>query len=267
MPEQKISIPNRTGKRIVLIVDYDRSDKGLAFVMHGLGGFKEQEQIAVCAQAFKEHQLTAVRFDVRNTFGESEGLYEDANVTNYLEDLEDVIAWAASQPWYHEPFYLAGQSLGGICVLLYARAHPLAIKGLAPISTVISGELQLSHASPEERKTYEESGWKSVPSVTRPGTFKNLRWHQFADDILRYDVLPLAPRLRMPVFLAVGSVDTSTPAAEQRLLFERLTCAKELHIIEGAPHVLRTPDHLLQFKGLLSAWVGNVESGVLRTHL
>lgn len=70
------------------------SQQGLAFVMHGLGGFKEQPHLQVMAKAFLANGYTVVRFDTTNTFGESDGRYEDATTTNYYEDLEAVIAWA-----------------------------------------------------------------------------------------------------------------------------------------------------------------------------
>ena len=54
--------------------------------MHGLGGFKEQPHIETFAESFFELDYTVIRFDTTNTFGESEGNYENATVTNYLED-------------------------------------------------------------------------------------------------------------------------------------------------------------------------------------
>src|SRR5437667_2029568 len=133
------------GNEPAIVVRVERNDdpnpKGLAFVMHGLGGTKDEAHIKIFAEAFKEKGFTVVRFDTTNTFGESAGTYEDATVTNYYEDLEDIITWAKSQAWYQEPFYLIGHSLGGISTTLYAEKYPKEIKGLAPISTVVSGTL------------------------------------------------------------------------------------------------------------------------------
>ena len=89
MPKQIIQ--NRKGQKIVILVDGAENKNGLAFVMHGLGGFKEQPHIQTMAEAFLENGYTAVRFDTTNTFGESAGDYEKATITNYYEDLEDVI--------------------------------------------------------------------------------------------------------------------------------------------------------------------------------
>jgi len=118
---EKIFIQNRKNQKLAVLVDQPENPKGLAFVMHGLGGFKEQPHIKIFAQSFQGAGYIVVRFDATNTFGESDGNYEDATTTNYYEDLEDVIGWAKTQAFYQEPFFLAGHSLGGICVALYAE--------------------------------------------------------------------------------------------------------------------------------------------------
>ena len=140
---EKVTIKNRKNQNIVLILEKAKDKKGLAFVMHGLGGFKEQPHIETFAKAFSDASYTVVRFDTTNTYGESDGDYADATTTNYYEDLEDVISWAKTQPWYQEPFCLSGHSLGGISTALYAEKYPEKLKALAPISTVVSGELSL----------------------------------------------------------------------------------------------------------------------------
>src|SRR5260221_6400320 len=97
----KVFIKNRKGQKIAVIVEQPNGQtKGLAFVMHGLGGFKEQPHIQVMAEAFLDNGYRVVRFDATNSFGESEGKYEDATTTNYYEDLEDVINWSKKQSWY-----------------------------------------------------------------------------------------------------------------------------------------------------------------------
>ena len=88
---QNLFIKNRKAQKISVIVDKSQNQKGLAFVMHGLSGFKEQPHIAVFADAFKDSGFSVIRFDTTCTLGESNGKYENATITNYFEDLEDVI--------------------------------------------------------------------------------------------------------------------------------------------------------------------------------
>jgi len=140
---KKLFIKNRKGLKISVLMEENPDAKGLVFVMHGLGRFKEQDHIQTFANAFKENNYTVIRFDTTNAFGESEGKYEDATITSYYEDLEDVINWAKDEKWYQEPFVLCDHSLGGICTGLYAGKHPDDARALAPISTVVSGELSV----------------------------------------------------------------------------------------------------------------------------
>src|SRR3972149_12202676 len=95
--QEKLFIKNRKGQKIAVLIEKPENPKGLAFVMHGLGGFKEQPHIPTFAEVFLENNYTVVRFDTTNSIGESEGKMEDVTITSFSEDLEDVISWAKSQ--------------------------------------------------------------------------------------------------------------------------------------------------------------------------
>lgn len=250
-------ITNRQNQKIVVLVDQEPDEKGLAFVMHGLGGYKEQPHIEIMAQVLRESGYTVVRFDTTNSFGESEGNYEDATATNYYHDLEDVIAWAEGQPFYREPFVLAGHSIGGLCIALYAEKHPEKVKALAPISTVVSGQLSVeAHEKhdPIGFAKYRETGWDIKPSGSHPGVIKKIKWSHI-EDRLKYDLLPEAKNLTMPVLLIVGGEDYVVPPSDQQILFAALPGPKEFHIIKGSPHTFREPDHLAELKSIFSAWL------------
>ena len=252
---EKLFIKNRKGQNVAVLVEKAENQKGLAFVMHGLGGFKEQPHIQTYAEAFLDNGYTVVRFDARNTFGESEGNYEDATTTNYYEDLEDVVGWVEKQPWYQEPFCLAGHSLGSLCVALYAENHPEKVRALAPTSTVVSGKL--SAETPKHKEIMEEwkrTGWREEASESKPGLVKRLKSTEM-EDRLRYDLLPNAHKLTMPVLLVVGDQDDSTPAEHQRLLYEKLPGKKEIHIVEGARHTFREKIHLEEIRSIFDRWI------------
>ncbi|MBN2566526.1 alpha/beta fold hydrolase [Candidatus Woesearchaeota archaeon] len=250
----KRTIMNRDGRRIAVVIERSTPQNGLAFVMHGLGGFKEQPHVRAFCESFLESGFTVVSFDACCTLGESGGRYEDATITNYHADLEDVIAWAKGQRWYQEPFWLCGHSLGGISVILYAEEHPEKVAALAPISTVVSGKLSLEHHTKEGLEEWERTGWLEKPSTSKPGIMKRLPWSHLQDRLL-YDILPEAGRLTMPVLLIVGEKDESTPPRHQRLLYDALPGKRELHIIKGAPHTFREPRHIAEVKKIFKDWI------------
>lgn len=152
------------------MVEENANSKGLAFVMHGQGGFKEQKYVRTFIEAFKEKEFTVVSFDTANTIGESGGTIEKTSITSYYQDLEDVIKWASEQIWYIEPFALAGHSLGGICTALYAEKFPVKVLALAPISTVVSGKLSYTTRSKEEIDNWKKTGWHEKISNSKPAS-------------------------------------------------------------------------------------------------
>ncbi|MDO8513529.1 MAG: alpha/beta hydrolase [bacterium] len=251
---EKLLIKNRKGQNISVIVEGSENQRGLVFVMHGLGGFKEQVHIENFASTFLERSYTVVRFDTTNTLGESDGDYANATVTNYFEDLSDVIKWAKDRDWYMEPFVLVGHSLGGICTALYAQKYPQKVKALAPISTVVSGKLSVETYSKAKLKDWEKTGWLIKPSASKPGIMKKLKWSHLADR-LKYDLLPDVSKLTMPVLLIVGEADTSTLPRHQKILFEKLPGPRELHIIKGAPHTFVDAKHLEEIKRIILNWI------------
>ena len=253
----KQEIKNRDGKKIIVLVEQNPKQKGLAFVMHGLSGNKEQPHIEIMIEAFKDKGYTVVSFDTTNTFDESEGNFEDATITNYYEDLEDVVSWSKDQEWYEEPFAMAGHSLGGICILLLAEKYPEKIKSLAPISTVVSGKLSFETKGEGNLDEWKEKGireWKGYS-----GQMKRLKWSHM-EDRLKHDVLPEIEKIKFPVLLIVGEHDISTPVEHQKILYENLKCEKEFHIIKGAEHTFRSEEHLGEVKDIFLKWIDKIEN-------
>jgi pimeloyl-ACP methyl ester carboxylesterase len=250
-------IKNRKGQKLAVVTEQPNGGpKGLVFLMHGLGGFKEQEFIRTAIGAFLENRYTAVSFDTTNTFGESEGNYEDATLTNYYEDLVDVINWAKTQQWYIEPFVLAGHSFGGFCTAYYSENYPNQVKAVAPISATVSGKLSIYNQDPKELEEWRSSGWLIAESQSKPGVIKKLRWNPHEQDRLKYDLLPKASNLSMPVLIIVGSDDTALKA--NKLLFDKIPGKKEFYIIEKAPHTFRKLEHLDEIKEIFDRWIKNL---------
>ncbi len=254
---KELSIKNSKNQKISIIIDKANNQLGLAFVMHSLGGFKEQPHIQAFARAFKNNCYTVLRFDTTNSFGQSDGEFPDATVTNYYEDLEDVIAWSKTQAFYQEPFVLCGHSLGAICVALYAENYPAQIKALAPISTVVSGELSMRIEAKKDIDNWRRTGWKTTVGYSS-GKIKKLKWSHM-EDRLKYDLLRKVNRLTMPVLLLAGENDSSTPLKHQQILFNKLPGKKALYAIKGAPHTFREKEHIQKVEAIISRWIKSIK--------
>ncbi len=247
-------IKNRKKEKIAVLVEQVKEPAGLVFVMHGLGGAKEQSHIQTIVKAFKDNNYIVVSFDTTNSFGASGGDYENATITNYYQDLEDVITWSKDQSWYTEPFILAGHSLGGISTALYAENYPEQIKAIAPISTVVSGELSFKTHGKEKLADWKEKGYQIKESFS--GITKKLKW-QHMEDRLKYNLLDKVDKLTMPVLLIAGDKDVPTPIEHQKILFEKLLGDKELHVIKGSPHTFRDKKHLDELYDIVNRWIKN----------
>lgn len=252
-------IANRKGQRLAVCIEIPEVQRGLAFVQHGLGGFKEQKHIRVFVEAFLHAGFAVVSFDTTNSIGESDGDMSQVTVKGSYEDLEAVIAWAAKQQWYREPFALAGHSLGGMCASLYAEQHPEKISALAPISTLVSGRLMFERPHFKKiQKAWEETKWYITESASKPGIMKKIPW-SFNVGAKDFDIVPHADRLTMPILMIVGELDPSTPVSHQQILYDALPVGKkELHIIPGAAHTFRDPAHLQQVRIIFDSWLATL---------
>ncbi|PWB38283.1 MAG: hypothetical protein C3F02_04740 [Parcubacteria group bacterium] len=253
MKTEKIFIKNRGNKKIAVLLNIVEDAKGLVFIMHGLGGFKEQKHIAAVARAFNENNFNVVRFDTTHTLGQSEGSYEDANITNYYEDLEDVINWADQQKWFVKPFALVGHSLGGFCVSYYAEKYPDNVSMLAPLGTVLAGRLTIEARDHKEVAEWRRTGYQVRPSSSKPGVIKKLKWNQYEADTVKYDLRPKLSVIKIPTLFVLGENDFLTE--NNRIYFDALSGKKEWHIVKGADHTFKRDHEIEELYQIVFRWI------------
>lgn len=248
---KKFEIKNRYNLKIVGEILEPENSKGLAFVLHGLGGYKEQAHIKLIADTFYSKNFTVINFDATNSVGESEGKYEDATLGKHYEDLVDVIAWSKTQDFYQVPFILSGHSMGGYAVLGYAEDYPEEVKGVFSFAPVISGEFSL-----EAEKRYrdrwidwQKTGWVKIESISNPHLDLKLPWSHI-EERFNHDLFKHYNNLKIPIALILGDKDEYCPADQQKIFFDKLNCEKDLYIVENAPHTFRTEEDLNELKNI-----------------
>ncbi len=93
-------------------------------------------------------------------------------------------------------------------------------------------------------------------SKSLPGVIKRLPWSHM-EERLKHDLRPNAKNLNMPVLFVVGENDTSCPPDHNKVLYDLLpeNTEREFHVIKGAPHTFREPEHLEQLKNILDSWL------------
>jgi pimeloyl-ACP methyl ester carboxylesterase len=260
---ENFSITNRRGLKIVGDLSIPKDARGLSFVLHGLGGYKDQFHIKMLADVLYNNDFIVVNFDATNSIGESEGKYEDATMQFHYDDLVDVISWAKGQSWYIEPFVLVGHSLGGFAITNYAEEFPNEVKAIFPHAAVFSGEDSFEASEKfkiDELKSWKESGWTHRKSTSKPGTEMKLPWSHM-EERLKHDLKPNANKLSMPLLFVVGENDTSCPPYQQQNFCNLLpnNTIKEFHIVKNAPHTFREAEHLGELKNIFNHWLKNLK--------
>jgi pimeloyl-ACP methyl ester carboxylesterase len=264
MRTERVTIKNRHGLKLVIQVDTPDNPNDLVFICHGRFGFMAQKHIEAFAQAFCENGFRVVRFDSTNSIGDSEGDMLNLTYDTYLADLEDVISWARGQEWFQQPFALCGQSMGAQAVTWYAEHHPNEVKYLAPIAPVVNFELWSKTMTPEYLKDWQGKGYIEEASRSKPGLISKAGWG-LVESQKRYDVLPKADKLTMPVFFMASEFDQPCPYKNQKVLFDAIPSKnKELVKIANAEHGLRNDktqeygQELKEAKTALSSWLHDI---------
>lgn len=247
-------IPNRHGLNIAVLVEIPANPKGLVFIVHGWTSSRNSSSAVAFAETTLQHNMIAVRFDCTHSSGESDGSIELSTISTFVDDLDAVVQWAKTQPWFQTPYILAGNSLGGITILEHTHKHKNEVCAIALIATVVSGELSVQarlRKDPEAMARWQAAG---IQHQTYTAGSADFPWTHM-EDRLNHDALVYASELTMPVLMCVGSEDDSCPPDHQRLLYDALgSNDKELHIIDGAPHSYKDPAHVAVLKSHIYEW-------------
>lgn len=255
----KIDITNQNNEKIAVIVKTPKNPKGLAFIIHGIGGHKEHAFIETIVQVFYEKNYAVVAWDARKTKGESDGELIDATLSNYYEDLETVIEWASKQEWYQEPFIMGGHSLGAACAVLFTDKYPQKVKALAPFSLFISGKRFEADFNQAEFAVWKKNKIREWVSSSRPDYVKHLRW-DFMMDAYRYNLFNNVQNITMPVLMMVGSKDDVTPLDLQQQFLEAIpTEDKRLCVVEGSDHSFTGKEYLVKAKAFIKEWLDSLK--------
>lgn len=253
-----IVVKNKNKEKISVVVDKVKDSKGLAFVAHGLGGFKEQPHIKTFARAFNNKGYTVVRWDARKSIGKSEGELIDATLSNYFKDFETVVEWSGSQSWYKEPFVVCGHSLGAACSVLFAKKNPAKVKALAPFSLFVGGKAFEKRFTKKELSQWKKTGIREWVSSANPDLLKRLKW-DFMIDAYRYDLLEDCKAVIMPTLLIVGSKDYVTVYKVQKQFYKAIPAkSKQLNVIEGSEHTFSEKKHIKEIQKIIEKWMDKI---------
>lgn len=256
------TILNRAGLKVVVQVDDDTAEPSkLVFIAHGMKGTMDQPHIDAFARAFVANGYRVVRFDATHSIGQSDGAFEDVTYDSYIHDLEDVIEWAKKQDWFVSPFVLCGHSMGAQSTTWYAENHPQNVSMLLPMAPTINFDLHTATMTPEYLADWKKSGFQVFTSSKFPGKKFSIPW-AYEESLKRYDILPKAGRLAMPILIIVGSEDAPCPPKHQQVFIDRIASSnKTLIIVDGLQHSYlndktnQVDEGLKEVETIMTGWI------------
>ena len=83
---------------------------------------------------FAQHGYASVRVDIRGS-GDSDGILLDEYLAQEQDDLVEIIAWIAAQPWCDGGVGMFGYSWGGFAALQAAARRPPALKAIVSVAS------------------------------------------------------------------------------------------------------------------------------------
>jgi hypothetical protein len=215
---------------------------------------------AQLAGALAERGFMVVRFDKRG-IGQSGGRTETVTLQDYADDVVAIVKWLARRDDVDtRRLTVAGHSEGGVVAML-AAAREKKIGSVVLIATPGSagGDLILEQqrhqldlmklADPERQRKIDlqqkvhaavitEKGWEGIPPEVRRQA--DTAWFR---SLLQFDPARLIPRLKQPILIVQGELDTQVPPHHAERLAELARKRKNPPAVEtvrlpGVNHLL-----------------------------
>jgi len=219
------------GERVVGVLHRGQEDGNACIIAcHGLASYKDSNKYLTLAARGTDLGPSVVRFDFRG-LGESQGDFEDSNVSKRLQDLGAVMDHVEDLGL--DNMALFGSSLGGYVALLKASSDP-RVRCVVAIAT------------PFQMVELLEARSRPVDVHGPAGSTAEDLGEAFVDDLKLTDgrMLEAIGLVKAPTLVIHGSEDQVVPFDHARRIVKSMQCERSIVMVAGADHVFSDPDHL-----------------------
>ncbi len=231
MQKNKISTPKGS---LAIVTHYPEMESSkLAILCPGFLDSKDYLGLVGLAENLCEQGFAVVRFDPTGTW-ESGGTILDYTMTQYLEDIKNVLEYMLSRNKY-ENILIGGHSRGGQIAILYGARDPRisAVLGIMPSHRKIIGE---------ERERWEKSGERFSERDLPANENEFVEFFtpfSYVLDYDKYDTLNDVARITVPIVLIAGDLDDVIEPRDVEEIFKNANSPKNFLIIPGIDHDYR----------------------------
>ncbi|MEI7621036.1 MAG: alpha/beta fold hydrolase [Candidatus Moraniibacteriota bacterium] len=194
---------------------------------------KDYKHLAGLAQTLAERGYVVVRFDSIGVW-ESEGDISQYTMTQYLEDIKNVLEYMLSKNEYKN-ILLGGHSRGGQMSILYAARDPRisVVLGIMPSSGAITGE---------RREAWKKAG-VSISNRDFPDDKNKTREFRVPfEHVLdrdQCDAVRDIKKIKCPVILIAGELNKLVEPEDVKEFFDNANEPKSFTIMPGIGHDYR----------------------------
>lgn len=219
-------IRNSQGEKIDYAYHAGNSgSRHLVIIGHGVTGNKDRPFVVALARALADAGIPSLRISFSGN-GESEGRFEDSNISKEVDDLGAVIDQASD-------FSIAyvGHSMGAAVGVLRA-SQDRRIRQLVSLAGMVHtkrfAETEFGMVKPDEGNMWDD---ENCPLSKK-----------YMDDLIAIEsTVHCAPKITVPWLLIHGSEDDVVPLQDSKDILEMADKSARLIEIPGANHVFAEP--------------------------
>ncbi|MGE5541363.1 MAG: alpha/beta hydrolase [Bacillota bacterium] len=233
METRELVLTNRDGKRMPATLQLpDGAPKGVALVLHGIGGWRSQPVLTHTADALQAEGYAVLRFDESDGITAPDNDFFHNTTTHYLRDVDDVIAFMHTQDWYRAPMILAGHSMGGLVAAKYASEHLNEVSKLILLAPAMSLRTMWWGQLPFALMWLIRGHWKMLGIDGR----KFVLGPDWLKDFARYSGYKCAPLITAPTLIISAERDYTVAKPREHRLYARRFPNAEHSTITWADH-------------------------------